>query len=173
MQITKIKINCCISLNFLPSGLQSCFQAIWSFSLYKISLMGIVGYFMSGRSWDTTCKNKFQFQVSGLPVCTLLGGRQQESVLLYRAIPQGTPEIMKDMVKRFKDQVSLTVALLEHFCFLLRTGSDLWELQGRADLCLCHLLLKPPWNWFLALPVSAHGACDLEPWLPSTPFPIF
>ena len=28
MQISKIKINCCISLNYLPSGLQICFQAI-------------------------------------------------------------------------------------------------------------------------------------------------
>ena len=33
-----LKKNCCISLSCLPSGLQSCFQAIWSFPLYKISL---------------------------------------------------------------------------------------------------------------------------------------
>ena len=30
--------NCCFSLSCLPSGLQSCFQAIWTFPLYKISL---------------------------------------------------------------------------------------------------------------------------------------
>ena len=35
----KMKTNCFISLSCLPSGLQSCFQAIWSFPLYHISLV--------------------------------------------------------------------------------------------------------------------------------------
>ena len=36
-----IEKHCFISLSCLPSGLQSCFQAIWSFPLYKIFLTGV------------------------------------------------------------------------------------------------------------------------------------
>ena len=39
MLFAKMKKNCCISLSCLPSGLPSCFQAIWSFPSYKISLI--------------------------------------------------------------------------------------------------------------------------------------
>ena len=36
-------MNCCISLSCLPSGLQSCFQAIWSFPLVrKLIFLGMV-----------------------------------------------------------------------------------------------------------------------------------
>ena len=56
MQITEIKINCCISLSCLPSGLQSCFQAIWSFPLYEISLTYYSpknGMHIFGSRWDS------------------------------------------------------------------------------------------------------------------------
>jgi len=46
------------------------------------------------------------FQVSGVPVCTLLGGKQQDSVLLYRAITQGPPKAMMEMVRKFKEEVT-------------------------------------------------------------------
>ena len=39
MLFTIMKTNCCMLLSCLPSGLQSSFQAIWSFLLYKISLI--------------------------------------------------------------------------------------------------------------------------------------
>ena len=39
MLFTIMKTNCCTLLSCLPSGLQNCFQAIWSFPLYKISLV--------------------------------------------------------------------------------------------------------------------------------------
>jgi hypothetical protein len=45
--------------------------------------------------------------VSGLPVSTLLGGKQQDSVLLYRAITQGPPKDMMEMVRKFKQEVKL------------------------------------------------------------------
>ena len=38
MLFTIVKTNYCISLSCLPSGLQSCFQGIWSFPVNKISL---------------------------------------------------------------------------------------------------------------------------------------
>ena len=44
-------------------------------------------------------------KVCGLPVVTLLGGCQQESVLLYRAISQGTPEQMAKLVLKYKNEV--------------------------------------------------------------------
>ena len=40
MLFTIMKTNFWIPLSCLPSGLQSCSQAIWSFPLYKISLFG-------------------------------------------------------------------------------------------------------------------------------------
>ena len=41
-------------------------------------------------------------KVSGLPLCTLLGGNHQNDILLYRAISQGTPKEMKDLVEKYK-----------------------------------------------------------------------
>ena len=38
MLFTTMKTNCCVSQSCLPFGLQNCFQAIWFFPLYKISL---------------------------------------------------------------------------------------------------------------------------------------
>ena len=52
------------------------------------------------------------YQVSGLPVVTLLGGCQQESILLYRAISQGTPNEMAALVSKYKRQVLFLIALL-------------------------------------------------------------
>ena len=40
--------------------------------------------------------------MSGLPLCTLLGGNHQNDILLYRAISQGTPKEMKDLVEKYK-----------------------------------------------------------------------
>jgi hypothetical protein len=50
--------------------------------------------------------------VSGLPVSTLLGGKQQDSVLLYRAITQGPPKDMMEMVRKFKQEVKLMLLLV-------------------------------------------------------------
>lgn len=41
-------------------------------------------------------------QAAGLPVCTLLGGRQQETVKLYRAISQEEPEVMAKKIAGYK-----------------------------------------------------------------------
>jgi L-alanine-DL-glutamate epimerase-like enolase superfamily enzyme len=48
--------------------------------------------------WDILGK------VTGVPVCTLLGGRYVESFPLYRAISQGSPEEMADDVARFRKE---------------------------------------------------------------------
>jgi len=41
-------------------------------------------------------------QATGLPVCVLLGGRFGESVRLYRAISQESPEVMAEQVARYR-----------------------------------------------------------------------
>ena len=41
-------------------------------------------------------------QVTGLPVCTLMGGRFGDSVRLYRAISQEDPEVMAKKVTGYK-----------------------------------------------------------------------
>src|ERR1700709_2149442 len=41
-------------------------------------------------------------QATGLPVCVLLGGRFGETVRLYRAISQESPEQMADKVSRYR-----------------------------------------------------------------------
>lgn len=43
-------------------------------------------------------------QAAGLPVCTLLGGRQVDSFPLYRAISQHSSEEMADDVERFRSE---------------------------------------------------------------------
>jgi L-alanine-DL-glutamate epimerase-like enolase superfamily enzyme len=43
-------------------------------------------------------------QASGLPLCTLLGGRYIETFPLYRAIPQFSAEEMADAVARFRSE---------------------------------------------------------------------
>jgi L-alanine-DL-glutamate epimerase-like enolase superfamily enzyme len=48
--------------------------------------------------WDVTGK------AAGEPVADLLGGRFGDSVSLYRAIPQDTPEAMADSVATYRDQ---------------------------------------------------------------------
>ena len=48
--------------------------------------------------WDILGK------ASGMPVCTLLGGRRQERVPLYRAISQRTAEGMKEDVARYRSE---------------------------------------------------------------------
>ena len=53
MIFTKMEKNCKISLSCLPSGLQSRFHAIWSFPLYKISLLKMLICFQTqdGAIW--------------------------------------------------------------------------------------------------------------------------
>ncbi len=46
--------------------------------------------------WDILGK------VSGLPVCTLLGGRSGEDIVLYRAISQESPEEMAEKVGKYR-----------------------------------------------------------------------
>lgn len=46
--------------------------------------------------WDALGK------AAGLPAATLLGGRRQDSVKLYRAIPQRSPDEMARMVDRYR-----------------------------------------------------------------------
>ena len=43
-------------------------------------------------------------QVSGQPVCVLLGGRYGDDFVLYRAISQGTPAEMADSVARYRSE---------------------------------------------------------------------
>jgi L-alanine-DL-glutamate epimerase-like enolase superfamily enzyme len=43
-------------------------------------------------------------QATGVPVCTLLGGRYVKSFFLYRAISQGPPEEMASDVSRFREE---------------------------------------------------------------------
>ena len=43
-------------------------------------------------------------QATGLPLCTLLGGRCVESFPLYRAISQGSPEEMAEDVARYRNE---------------------------------------------------------------------
>jgi len=43
-------------------------------------------------------------QISGQPVCNLLGGRYGEDFVLYRAISQQTPEQMADNVSGYRDE---------------------------------------------------------------------
>ena len=72
MLFTILKTNCCISLSCLPSGLQSCFQAIWSVPLYKMSLLtaikicfsflfiGALSRFCDSDSWCCRLLSSFQ-----------------------------------------------------------------------------------------------------------------
>jgi L-alanine-DL-glutamate epimerase-like enolase superfamily enzyme len=55
-------------------------------------------------------------QVSGQPVCNLLGGRHGDSVILYRAISQDTPEKMAQSVSGYRDE--------GYRRFQLKVGSD-------------------------------------------------
>ena len=45
--------------------------------------------------------------MSGLPLCTLLGGNHQDDILLYRAISQGTPQEMAQLIQKYKSMVCL------------------------------------------------------------------
>ena len=76
-------------------------------------------------------------QVSGLPVCVLLGGRYGEDFPLYRAISQGTPEAMAESVagyrregyRRFQLKVGgdpdTDIARIRTVAALLQTGDKL------------------------------------------------
>lgn len=43
-------------------------------------------------------------QISGQPVCTLLGGRYEDDFVLYRAISQEEPQLMADRVGQYRDE---------------------------------------------------------------------
>ena len=51
------------------------------------------------------------FQVSKLPLSTLLGGKHQDSVVIYRAIPQRPPREMAELVLKYKAEVRQLVAI--------------------------------------------------------------
>jgi len=55
-------------------------------------------------------------QVTGLPICKLMGGRYVESYPLYRAISQGSSEEMANDVARFRSE--------GYRCFQLKVGGD-------------------------------------------------
>jgi L-alanine-DL-glutamate epimerase-like enolase superfamily enzyme len=64
---------------------------------------------------DIACWDIFG-QKTGLPVCTLLGGRFVDEYPLYRAISQDSPEKMADSVLRYRDE--------GYHRFQLKVGGD-------------------------------------------------
>ncbi len=78
--------------------------------------------------WDALGK------LSGLPVSALLGGARQESVRLYRAIPQRSPTEMAGLVRKYKE--------VEGYCrFQLKLGGEANEDVAR--LRECRKVLEP------------------------------
>jgi len=77
--------------------------------------------------WDILGK------VSGLPLCVLLGGAHQDSVLLYRAISQGTPEEMVALVSKYKQ--------MGYTRFQLKLGGSVDDDIARIHAC--HKVLAP------------------------------
>ena len=71
--------------------------------------------------WDILGK------VAGLPVSTLLGGRHQEEVLLYRTITQRPADEMAQLVKKYKGE--------GYTRFQLKLGSDADEDIRRIRIC--------------------------------------
>ncbi len=72
------------------------------------SINGLMDSAMSGHNYvksplDVACWDILG-QATGLPVCTLLGGRQVESYPLYRPISQHSSEEMADDVARFRSE---------------------------------------------------------------------
>jgi L-alanine-DL-glutamate epimerase-like enolase superfamily enzyme len=69
-------------------------------------------------------------QVSGLPVCELLGGRFGEDFLLYRAISQDTPEAMASRIAEYRRQ--------GYRRFQLKVGGeadvDIQRIQAAAEV---------------------------------------
>ena len=67
-----------------------------------------------------------QLQVTKQPVCVLLGGRFGETINLYRTISQDTPEKMRDMVLRYREQ--------GYRRFQLKNGGDYLEDISRIRM---------------------------------------
>jgi len=63
----------------------------------------LAGHHYIKSSLDIACWDILG-QASGLPVCTLLGGRYVDDFPLYRAISQGSPEEMAQDVARFRKE---------------------------------------------------------------------
>lgn len=76
--------------------------------------------------WDILGK------VSGLPLCTLLGGNHQDDILLYRAISQGTPQEMAALIQKYK--------AMGYTRFQLKLGGDPHEDIERIRNC--HAILS-------------------------------
>jgi L-alanine-DL-glutamate epimerase-like enolase superfamily enzyme len=72
-------------------------------------------------------------QATGLPVCTLLGGRFGEDVVLYRAISQETPEAMAEKVAGYRAE--------GYRRFQLKVGGEVEEDIARIRACA--LVLEP------------------------------
>ncbi len=70
-------------------------------------------------------------QATGLPVYTLLGGKAQEDVVLYRAISQIAPEAMAANVAGYRDQ--------GYTKFQLKVGADADSDIARIRLCAAEM----------------------------------
>ena len=104
-------------------------------------------------------------QVSGMPLCTLLGGNHQDDILLYRAISQGTPKEMSALVQKYKTMVCIILVeflecyVMKHpilciiqvqglrLCFFFIFGSDrqkytsqIWFDEGFGSLRCGHFI---------------------------------
>lgn len=71
--------------------------------------------------------------MSGLPLCTLLGGNYTDEVQLSRTISQSTPQDMADHIQAYKDQ--------GYQRFQLKLGRDIFQDIERIKAC--HAVLSP------------------------------
>jgi L-alanine-DL-glutamate epimerase-like enolase superfamily enzyme len=93
-------------------------------------------------------------QATGLPVCTLLGGRFGESFVLYRAISKEAPEAMAEKVGRYRAEgyrrfqlkvggeveddiarISTCAAVLEPGDVLVADANTGWTMHEAARVC--------------------------------------
>ena len=65
--------------------------------VHEVMDSALKGHGYAKSAIDVTCWDLLG-KVSGLDVATLLGGRMQESVPLYKAVPTAAPEAMRDFV---------------------------------------------------------------------------
>jgi len=93
----------------IPGGIEEIGSLLIGQDPYQINVINnLMDSALSGHNYiksplDIACWDILG-QAMGVPVCTLLGGRDVESFLLYRAISQGSPEEMADDVSRFRDE---------------------------------------------------------------------
>jgi len=110
-------------------------------------------------------------QVSGLPICELMGGRYGDDFVLYRAISQESPEEMAASVQGYREE--------GYRRFQLKVGGDAQDDIARIHACAG--VLQPGdrliadantgWNSHDALRV-ANGVRDLDVYI-EQPCPTF